>query len=218
MFAIEPPPNLEYPRNGWTYGTTRSRTERTTRGNFTPQTLEINESMGVIPETVLNWPGHVRGNHPLDSFTAIGPDAEGLVAGQSPENVYAPLLELTERNGSVILMGVGLETMTLLHLAEMTAGRQLFRRWANDTGGQAMVVQAGGCSQGFGNLAPVLAPITQTIQVGQSKWSHLLAREALALAVDAIRRDPQITHCADAACERCNDAVAGGPIIDATTH
>lgn len=29
-----------------------------------------------------------------------------------------------------------------------------------------------------------------------------------------IIENPKITHCGDLACERCNDAVLGGPVID----
>jgi aminoglycoside 3-N-acetyltransferase len=212
MFAVEPPPHLQFERNGWTYGVTRFRADSTASA-FTPNSLEMESGMGIIPKRILNWPGHVRGNHPLDSFTALGPDAAELVAGQSPENVYAPLVELIERNGSVVLMGVGLERMTLLHLAEKRAGRNLFRRWANDANGGPIVVEAGGCSEGFGRLAESLTPITRTIRVGQSKWLHMPAGAALARASAAIHGDPQITHCAETTCERCHDAILGGPLI-----
>ncbi|RIK36138.1 MAG: hypothetical protein DCC57_22735, partial [Chloroflexi bacterium] len=63
-----------------------------------------------------------------------------------------------EAGGFVLLMGVALETMTLLHLAEQVAGRVPFRRWANDRQGRPQQVEAGGCSDGFGRLAPLLEP------------------------------------------------------------
>ena len=103
--------------------------------------------------------------------------------------------------------------MTLLHLAEKEAGRALFRRWANDPHGQPMAVEVGGCSEGFGRLEPYLRPVMRRINVGQSKWTLLPADQALAYAAAAIHADPQITHCGVKTCERCNDAVKGGPIL-----
>ena len=109
-------------------------------------------------------------------------------------------------------MGVGLERMTLLHLAEQQARRNLFRRWANDQNGETMEVEMGGCSDGFGKLEPILAPLMRETQVGQSHWRIFPARETLTLAADAIRRDPLLTHCGCSPC-RCDDAVLGGPLL-----
>jgi len=173
--------------------------------------------MGAIPAAVLAMPGRVRGRHPLDSFAAIGPRAAELVSGQTASNVYAPLKALARVDGFVLLMGVGLERLTLLHLAEESAGRVLFRRWANDPEGRPSAVEVGGCSEGFGRLEPHLRPIVRKVKVGQSLWTLLPAAQAVSLAADAIRSDPSITHCGDAACERCRDAVAGGPILPAAT-
>jgi hypothetical protein len=43
-----------------------------------------------------------------------------------------------------------------------------------------------------------------------------LAAAALDAATGAIRRDPSVTHCGRADCERRNDAVRGGPLPDGT--
>lgn len=128
-------------------------------------------------------------------------------------DVCAPLKALARAGDYVLLMGVGLERMTLLHLAEKEAGRELFRRWANDERGRPSVVEVGGCSEGFGRLEPFLNPVTRTAIVGQSTCRLLPAAEAVALAASAIRADPRITHCGVADCECCNDAVAGGPVV-----
>jgi aminoglycoside 3-N-acetyltransferase len=119
---------------------------------------------------------------------------------------------LAEANGAVILMGVGLDKMTLLHLAEQMAGRHLFLRWANGPDHQPMMVETGGCSDGFENFGPVLTSVRREKRVGESSWQVFPAQEALAIAVDAIRREPEITHCDNPKCNRCNDAVLGGPI------
>jgi aminoglycoside 3-N-acetyltransferase len=110
-------------------------------------------------------------------------------------------------------MGVGLTSLTLLHAAEEDAGRLPFRRWANDAAGDPQALAVGGCASGFANFTPHLAPLTHTLLVGQSEWRCLPARETLAVAAAAIRRNPLLTHCGRQECERCNDALAGGPLI-----
>lgn len=211
-FEVAPPPHLRFERNGWNYETQHA-SGRASDGIYTPDTTEIDDYMGAIPAAVLARPERVRGDHPLDSFTAAGPRAAELASGQMPSDVYAPLDALIRAGGFVLLMGVGLERMTLLHLAEREAGRTLFRRWARGADGETFVVAVGGCSEGFGRLDPHLRSIMRTATVGQSVWRLFPAEQALKLAGETIRSDHQITHCGVPACERCDDAVAGGPIL-----
>jgi len=181
---------------------------------YSPASNLVDKGMGLIPATVLRRPHRVRGNHPLCSFTAVGPLAETLIAEQAPLDMYAPLRALASHRGSVILMGVGLEHCTLLHYAEKLAGRNPFRRWAVHPEGHVIEVETGGCSDGFPNLAPVLAPVTRKVCVGQSEWVVLPAHETLTATAAAIRANPMITHCNRPACGRCRDAVQGGPILE----
>ena len=144
------------------------------------------------------------------SFAAIGPRAD-LVTEQRPLDAYAPLRILVARDGFVLLIGVGLERMTLLHLAEERAGRTLCRRWANAPDGLPMEVDVGSCSDGFGKLEPVLGPLARERDVGSSRWRALPARATVEAASGAIREHPEITRCSRGDCPRCADAVAGGP-------
>jgi aminoglycoside 3-N-acetyltransferase len=128
-------------------------------------------------------------------------------------DVYAPLRVLADRGGFVLLVGVGLTSMTLLHLAEARAGRELFRRWAKAPSGDVVEVQTGSCSAGFDAFEPVLDPLARETSVGASRWRAYPSRETLEKAAQAIRANPAITHCGDETCGRCRDAVAGGPIL-----
>ncbi|HEY8684957.1 MAG TPA: AAC(3) family N-acetyltransferase [Chloroflexota bacterium] len=211
-FSIPPPPHLRPPRNAWDYDQPMSGLMGEGR-TYTPSTNEISRWLGIVPTTVVQMEGRVRGNHPLNSFSAVGPLASDLIERQQPDNVYAPLERLAELQGAVVLMGVGLTSMTLIHLAERLAGRTLFRRWANDADGEAMMMEVGSCSTGFNAFDPVLAPLERHVTVGESLWRIFPAGPALAAATNAIRHDPTITHCGKSEC-RCNDAVLGGPILD----
>lgn len=213
-FEVEPPPRLQFERNGWDYSAHRAPRQSPERV-YTPEAPDIDRDMGAIPVAVVAWPGRVRGNHPLDSFTAVGPRAAELIAGQAPLDVYAPLTALIRVDGFVLLMGVGFERATLLHLAEKAAGRRLFLRWANDPHGRPVAVEVGGCSEGFGKLEPHLRRAVRRVSIGRSSWTLLPAGQALAHAAAAISADPRITHCGVMSCERCNDAVKGGPVLPA---
>ena len=135
---------------------------------YTPTCREIDRDMGAVAAALLEMDGAARGMHPLNSFSAAGLDAEILVAGQTGSDVYAPIRELARRGGNILLMGVGLESMTALHAAEEMAGRRLFRRWASGPDGEAVAVTVGGCSRGFGTFDEVLGEVERREHVGRS--------------------------------------------------
>lgn len=110
-------------------------------------------------------------------------------------------------------MGVGFDKLTLLHGAEQLAGRNLFRRWAKDWEGSVREVEVGGCSGGFGHFQSILSAISKDVSVGESLWRVFKAGPVLTMASHAIQQNPSITHCGDSGCDRCNDAVLGGPIL-----
>jgi aminoglycoside 3-N-acetyltransferase len=139
-FFVDPLPHQQPERNGSLF--VAERQERPgTRRVYRPDTDALDRaSMGAIPAAVLAMTERVRGDHPLASFSAVGPLAAELISRQAPLRVNGSLEALTERDGCVVLMGVGLDCMTLLHLAEQVAGRNMFRRWANGLDGQPMEV------------------------------------------------------------------------------
>jgi len=215
FFEVAPPLDERPARNGIDYDAMGMMSGKMDRVFNSASTELSREYMGVVPATVLAHPDHVRGNHSLNSFSTVGPLAEQLIGGQTAKDVYAPLTALAQAGGSVVLMGVGLERMTLLHLAEQQAGRNLFVRWANGPDGRPVAARVGSCSDGFGQFAGILAPIVQTEKVGKSMWRVYPAAEVIELAARVIRENPEITHCDNRDCDRCNDAVQGGPRLSA---
>lgn len=211
-FEVPPPRSGRPERNGIDYNSAKFSTARVGRA-FEPGCSDYSaDALGQLPGVLLGWPGHVRGRHGLNSFTAVGPRAHELIDSQSPLNVYAPLKKLIGADGAVVLMGVDLTTMTLLHLAEQRAGRRPFVRWSNGPGRPPARCHVGSCSRGFGHLAPFLAPLSSKVPVGTSQWIAYPARATAAEAARAIKLNPQMTHCGDPSCLRCRDAIAGGPL------
>jgi aminoglycoside 3-N-acetyltransferase len=212
-FEVSPPSGRRYPRNACDY-LTESWPGDDRSDHYSTDMTAVDADMGVIPTVVAATPQRERGNHPSDSFSALGPVATELIRGQQPMRVYAPLEELARREGSVVLMGVDMTRMTLLHLAEQRAGRSLFRRWARDDSGDTIEMEQGGCSSGFEQLRPALRSIERDDLVGSSQWRVYPAAPVLDVASKIIRDHPRITHCPDVACIRCRDMTSGGPIID----
>lgn len=87
---------------------------------FDPDTTPTSR-MGKIAECFRTWPGTRRSNHPATSFCARGPCADILLRNHRLEDalgVDSPLGALYKLEASILLIGVGHESNTSLHLAE----------------------------------------------------------------------------------------------------
>ena len=201
-----PPPGIRPERNGWDHTELMSK-EHGRR--FNPNKNRISwQDMGVFPVVLLDRAERVRGNHPLDSFAGLGPRASEIIGTQEAQRVYGPLEKVCE-GGVVLLIGVDYTSMTLLHYAEQRAGRNLFQRWAKNQDGNLTACEVGGCSAGFNRFEGVLQHHDEFI--GTSRFRLLNAGASVEAAAAAIQANPEITRCEDAECERCRDAVLGGP-------
>ena len=200
------------PQNGWDYS--MNVAPPVYHGAFSTASNAIDRNMGAIPRAVLaraRNDGAATIRSPRSARSGRSPT--DLIGGQHGAAVHAPLRALGEMDGAIVLFGVGLTRMTLLHLAEQEAGRTQFQRWALDARGNTMMVESGGCSEGFEQIAPVLAPVETRIAVGKSTWRAFDAAEVIARASAAIGADPAITHCSQRSCRRCDDAARGGPVL-----
>lgn len=80
--------------------------------------------MGVVAEMFRNWPGAHRSDHPARSVAAVGKHAEYLTNEHDLSNIFgkgSPVDKVYELDGYVLLLGVGYDKNTSLHLAETRA-------------------------------------------------------------------------------------------------
>jgi len=81
-------------------------------------------TMGAIPESFRTHPGVLRSAHPRQSFAARGKQAHAITADHALDCAMgerSPLARLYDLDGRVLLLGVGHDRNTSLHLAEHRA-------------------------------------------------------------------------------------------------
>lgn len=206
-----PPPEKRIVQNGTDYSSLPAPGEA---APYEPTPDIIDKSMGAIPAFVLKTEECVRGDHPVNSLSAIGPKAKEIIECQKPLDVYAPFRKLYGREDAfLVLAGVDLRRATAIHFSEQLAGRRLFRAWAEISGGMIQETEVGSCSEGFNKLKVFTDPIERSMYVGESLWRVFPFRKFIDVVAGAIKENQAITHCDDENCLRCNDAVSGGPVI-----
>lgn len=88
---------------------------------FHPASSRAARENGVLAEFIRTWPGARRSGNPAASVAAIGARAEWMTADHPLDYGYgpgSPLAKLVDAGGKVLMVGVPLDTMTLLHHAE----------------------------------------------------------------------------------------------------
>ncbi len=81
-------------------------------------------TMGAVSEMFRQWPGTVRSNHPARSVAAWGRYAQYLTENHDLSDIFgddSPVGRLYKLDGYVLLVGVGHDKNTSLHLADVRA-------------------------------------------------------------------------------------------------
>jgi len=210
------PPLEDRPaQNGWDYqGYQKDTTDITP---FDPDTFgktsELNvREMGRIPAEFVCADGTVRSKHPSVSWAANGPLAEWYVSGHDADDPNLPLKRLQQNQGHVLLLGVGLEVCTVVHLAEETAGRRPFIRWIRYADGTIRRVREYGCSDGFPKLEPFVGALARRVSIGKCQAVAYSVKPLVDAIVHTIATQPELTLCDRKGPCRCQDSLKGGPI------
>jgi aminoglycoside N3'-acetyltransferase len=90
---------------------------------FDPRTTSAAPDLGVVADTFWRLPGVARSDHPF-AFAAAGPMAKEITDTPLPLPPHAPgspVSRIHDLDGQVLLLGVGHDADTTIHLAELIA-------------------------------------------------------------------------------------------------
>jgi aminoglycoside N3'-acetyltransferase len=189
---------------------------------FDPLPTPASPDLGVVADTFWRMPGVIRSNHPQAS-AAAGPQAALITSDPLPlpPNIPAsPIGRVHELDGQVLLLGVGHDANTTLHLAELLAGvpYRLSRHCTVVQDGQPVRVDYGEndhCCLRFA-LADDWLRARGLQAEGLVGYAHVRlarSRDIVALAQGHLTRDPLLfLHPTRAGCGECDEARASIPI------
>lgn len=163
--------------------------------------LPADGMMGVTAEALRRHPHASRSPHPILSMAGV--QVESLLARQTMEEPLGPIAALLEREGWVLLLGTDHTCNTSLHYAEKLAGRKQFIRWALTREGVKECPGWPGCSDGFGQAARWLEPVTRRVYIGPAEVRALPVTEMTAIITSLIQEDPLALLCSREDCDRC---------------
>jgi len=181
---------------------------------FDPATMR--SRTGAITEALRARPDARRSEHPTHSVAALGPAAGELTRDHRLDRSLgadSPLHRLAQRGGQVLLLGVGHERNSTLHVAEALAdlpyktgtNRVLVR----DRGEVRTVETARvGCGKGFPAVEPLArdAGIVRRGTVGAADAQLVPAAAIIDLTAEVLADDPGFLLCSDPGCWWCPDA------------
>lgn len=91
---------------------------------FDPATTPASPDLGIVADTFWRLPGVLRSNH-CHAFAAIGTYASVIIRDPlplPPHILASPAGRVQDLDGQVLLLGVGHDADTMLHVAELSAG------------------------------------------------------------------------------------------------
>lgn len=188
---------------------------------FDPAEDRANTDLGVVPDIFWRLPGVLRSQHPF-AFAARGPLAEQILADPLPMPPHipeSPVGRVHDRDGQVLLLGVGHDANTTIHLAELIAGVpygvEHHITVATD-GGPAPLdyLENDHCCKQFALVGDWLDErgLQQRGMVGHAPALLMRARDVVDVATAALARDLLVfLHPAEDACTECDEARASIP-------
>ena len=173
--------------------------------------------MGVVAETFWRMPGVLRSDSP-HAFAAIGPRAAEISTPHPvdvPHGLDSPVGRVYELDGQVLLLGVGHDADTTIHLAENLAGVR-YRQQYHATvlrGGQPVRCEYGEvdhCCENFALLDQWLEAedLQRRGAVGHAEARLSSSRDIVAAALARLRENETVFLHPAGLCGECDEARA----------
>lgn len=183
---------------------------------FDALTTPSAQDLGVVAQTFWRLPGVVRSDH-FHAFAAAGPQAEVITADPLPLPPHipaSPVGRVHDLDGQVLLIGVGHDANTSLHLAELIAGVP-YRTPGYCTvleNGRSKRIEYGEnnhCCARFAFADEWLEPrgLQSVGQVGQARARLARSRDIVSSALEHLAAAPLLfLHPLAAGCGECDEA------------
>jgi len=183
---------------------------------FDPTSTAASSDLGVVADTFWRLPGVSRSTHPF-AFAAFGPRAARVTGdpiAMPPHAAESPVGRVHELDGRILLLGVGHDANTTLHLAEILAGApyRVAKSITLERDGRPVRIEYGEndhCCQRFALADDWLRArgLQAEGPVGQTHARLVRARDVVAVAREQLAANPLVfLHPPEAGCEECDDA------------
>jgi aminoglycoside N3'-acetyltransferase len=175
--------------------------------------------MGIVADTFWRMPGVIRSDSP-HAFAAVGPHAEEITAPHPvdvPHGPDSPIGRAHDLDAEILLLGVGHDANTTVHLAETLAGvRYKVAKYATVMRGGKPVrhhyAEIDHCCENFALLDSWLEGRghQQRGFIADATARLMSARDVVATALDHLRENETVFLHPRGVCTECDEARAGG--------
>jgi len=183
---------------------------------FDPMVTPASTDLGIVADTFWRLPGVLRSNHCF-AFAAVGPEAAKITSDPLPIPPHiheSPVGRVYDLDGQVLLMGVGHDANTTLHLAELLAGvpYRVPRYCTVVQEGKPVRIDYGEndhCCNRFALMDEWLKikDLQSEGCVGYARARLIRARDIVEVALEHLAHDPLFfIHTEDEGCADCDEA------------
>ncbi len=183
---------------------------------FDPATTPASPDLGAVADTFWRLPGVVRSSHAF-AFAASGPRAQAIVSGPLPLPPHvpdSPAGHVHDLNGKVLLIGVDHDADTMIHVAELLANvpyrvPKHITVPKNGRPSRIEYLENDCCCRRFNLMNEWLRAggLQSEAPIGHAHARLARARDIVAVALDALHRDPLVfLHSPEARCAECDAA------------
>lgn len=192
-------PPVGPPDNGLVYQQEPGQNEL---AEFFHPDLPADRAVGAVAEALRQHPEAKRSYHPILSFSGV--NAERYLELQTLDDPLAPIAQLADADGDVLLLGVDQSANWAIHYAEQQAGRHTFTRWALTRRGVVECRDIPGCPDGFRQIQDRLTGVRRRTDLGAARLEAIPLRDLIHITSAWIRQEPLALLCDRPSCPRCS--------------
>lgn len=182
---------------------------------FDPASTPVAADLGTVAQIFARLPGVRRSDHPF-AFAALGPEAHRIIADPlpiPPHGAASPVGRVHDLDGQILLLGVGHDANTTIHLAEALAkvpyGTPKHCTVLRD--GRPMridYIENDCCTERFAFVDAWLGA-QRTRMVGNAHARLIRSHDVVETVRQHLARDPLVfLHPENAGCAECDEARA----------